>query len=62
MIEHELLMLPAALLLVAAMPGPVLLWGLPGPLRRAFGPAAQWGMWRRLADPITATAIQSVVV
>jgi cytochrome c oxidase assembly factor CtaG len=62
MIEHELLMLPAALLLVAARPGPVLLWGLPRPLRRAFGSAAQWGLWHRLSEPITATAIQALAI
>jgi len=62
MIEHELLMLPAALLLVAARPGPVLLWGLPRALRRLFGSAAQWGLWARLSEPITATAIQALVI
>jgi cytochrome c oxidase assembly factor CtaG len=62
MIEHELLMLPAALLLVAARPGPVLLWGLPRPLRRLFGSAAQWPLWGRLSEPITATAIQALAI
>jgi cytochrome c oxidase assembly factor CtaG len=62
MIEHELLMLPAALLLVAARPGPVLLWGLPRRLRRLFGSAAQWRLWRRLSEPITATAIQALAI
>jgi cytochrome c oxidase assembly factor CtaG len=62
MIEHELLMLPAALLLVAARPGPVLLWGLPRPLRRLFGSIAQWPLWRRLSEPITATAIQALAI
>ena len=41
MIEHELLMLPAALLLVAARPGPVLLWGLPRTLRKFAGSVAR---------------------
>jgi len=62
MIEHELLMLPAALLLVAARPGPVLLWGLPRALRRLFGSAAQWSLWGRLSEPITATAIQALAI
>ena len=62
MIEHELLMLPAALLLVAARPGPVLLWGLPRALRRLFGSAAQWPLWRILSEPITATAIQALAI
>lgn len=62
MIEHELLMLPAALLLVAARPGPVLLWALPRPMRRLFGSAAQWSLWRFLSEPITATAIQALAI
>lgn len=62
MIEHELLMLPAALLLVAAQPGPMLLWGLPRPLRRLFGSASRWSVWGRLSEPITATAIQALAV
>lgn len=62
MIEHELLMLPAALLLVAARPGPALLWGLPRPLRRLAGSAAHLAVWRRMAEPFTATAIQALVI
>ena len=62
MIEHELLMLPAALLLVAAQPGPVLLWGLPRSLRRVFGSASHWPLWRRLSEPIAATAIQALAI
>ena len=62
MIEHETIMLPAALLLVAARPGPVLLWGLPRALRRLFGSAAQWALWGFLSEPITATAIQALAI
>lgn len=62
MIEHELLMLPAALLLVAARPGPVLLWGLPRAGRQFFAAVARVSLWKPLTDPITATAIQSLVV
>jgi cytochrome c oxidase assembly factor CtaG len=62
MIEHELLMLPAALLLVAAQPGPALLWGLPRPLRRLFGSAARFPLWRFLSEPITATGIQALAI
>jgi cytochrome c oxidase assembly factor CtaG len=62
MIEHELLMLPAALLLVAARPGPTLLWGLPRPLRQLFGAAARISLWRLLSEPFTATAIQALVI
>ena len=62
MIEHELLMLPATLLLVAARPGPVLLWGLPRPLRQAFGALARLSLWRHLADPVTATAVQALAI
>jgi cytochrome c oxidase assembly factor CtaG len=62
MIEHELLMLPAALLLVAARPGPVMLWGLPLSIRQLTGSIARLSLWRRLSDPVTATAIQGMVI
>lgn len=62
MIEHELLMLVAALLLVVARPGPVLLWGLPRPLRRMAGATARLPLWSRLAEPVTATAIQALAI
>jgi putative membrane protein len=39
MIEHELIMLVGALLLVAARPGPVLLWAFPANARRWLGGA-----------------------
>ena len=64
MIEHELIMLPAALLLVAARPGAAMLWALPVRLRGGFGTAAIAGraLWRRLTDPVTATLIQAVTM
>jgi len=62
MIEHELIMLPAALLLVAARPGPVLLWGLPRGTRRLLRPLIAAQLWRALAGPITAMAVQGVVM
>jgi len=65
MIEHELIMLVATLLLAASSAGGVLAWGLPRPLRRALGggwklPLA--ALWKRLTEPVTATAIQGVVM
>jgi cytochrome c oxidase assembly factor CtaG len=62
MIEHELIMLPAALLLVAARPGPVLLWGLPAGARTLLAPAVRFGLWRWLGTPVVATALQSLVL
>jgi cytochrome c oxidase assembly factor CtaG len=62
MIEHELIMLVAALLLVAARPGPVLLWAFSQPVRQNFGRISRWSVWRSLTNPITATAIQAVVL
>jgi cytochrome c oxidase assembly factor CtaG len=62
MIEHELIMLPAALLLVAAHPGPVLLWGLPTGARSFLGPAIRLGLWRRLGSPLVATALQATAL
>ena len=62
MIEHEIIMLVSALLLVAGRPGAVLLWALPAPLRRAVAAAGRWSFWRILADPFVATALQAVAI
>ena len=62
MIEHELIMLPAALLLVAARPGPVLLWGLPRQARVPIAAVVRWPLWRALAGPVVATALQSAAL
>ena len=65
MIEHELIMLVATLLLASSNAGGVLAWGLPQPLRTILG--GSWksplqALWRRLTEPVTATVIQSVVM
>ena len=65
MIEHELIMLVATLLLAASHSGGVLAWGLPLPLRRALGGGwkapLSW-LWRRLTEPLTATLLQGAVM
>lgn len=65
MIEHELIMLVATLLLAMSNAGGILAWGLPRPLRQALGgswklPLQRW--WKALTEPVTATAIQAVVM
>jgi cytochrome c oxidase assembly factor CtaG len=65
MIEHELIMLLATLLLAASGAGGMLAWGLPRPLRQALG--GRWKsplqiLWRRVTEPVTATVIQCVVM
>lgn len=65
MVEHELIMLVATLLLAASNAGGVLAWGLPTPLRSALGGSWKAPLtiaWRRLTEPLTATAIQAVVM
>jgi putative membrane protein len=65
MIEHELIMLVATLLLVASSAGGVLAWGLPRRIRLALGggwKAPLAALWKRLAEPVTATVIQAVVM
>lgn len=62
MIEHEIIMLVSALLLVAARPGAAFLWAFPSPIRRALGSTGRWGLWRVLADPFVATALQALVI
>jgi putative membrane protein len=65
MIEHELIMLVATLLLAASNAGGILAWGLPAAARRALG--GSWkaplaSLWRRLTEPVTATVLQAVVL
>jgi putative membrane protein len=62
MIEHELIMLPAALLLVSAHPGPVILWALPPFARQMLAPVIRWPSWRVLATPVIATALQAAAL
>jgi putative membrane protein len=62
MIEHELIMLLAALLLVAARPGPALLWAFPRNGRRALAGLSRWPVWSALTNPFTATALQAAVL
>ena len=60
MIEHELIMVPAALLIALSRPLGVMFWALPLPLRRSFGGGARW--WQGLADPVVATALQALAL
>jgi cytochrome c oxidase assembly factor CtaG len=65
MIEHELIMLVATLLLAASRAGGTLAWGLPQPIARSFaadaiGPLKQ--LYRRLTEPVTATILQAIAM
>jgi cytochrome c oxidase assembly factor CtaG len=65
MIEHELIMLVATLLLASSSAGGVLAWGLPRPLR--LGLSGSWKsplqrLWRALTEPVTATVIQGAAM
>jgi putative membrane protein len=62
MIEHELIMLPGALLLIAARPAAALMWGLPRPLQALAVPIVRLGVWRALAAPLIATVLQSLAL
>lgn len=65
MIEHELIMLVATLLLASSNSGGVMAWGLPRPLRQALGGSwkspLQW-IWKKLTDPVVATLVQGAVM
>jgi putative membrane protein len=65
MIEHEMIMLVATLLLAMSGSGGIMAWGLPRPLRQSLG--GSWksplqSLWKRLTEPVTATAVQAVVM
>jgi putative membrane protein len=66
MLEHELLMVAAAPLLVLARPIGPMLWALPQRWRRALGRAAQARAvatpWRAFTAPVTATALHAAVL
>jgi len=65
MIEHELIMLVSTLLLASSSAGGVLAWGLPRPLRLLLGGGWKSPLqraWKRLTEPVTATAIQTAVM
>jgi cytochrome c oxidase assembly factor CtaG len=66
MIEHELLMLAAAPLLVASEPLAVMLWAFPAGGRRVLGGATKSALiarpWRTLTDPLIATAVQGAAL
>lgn len=62
MIEHEVIMLPAALALAASRPGAAMLWAFPPAGRRALAGIGRWGLWRFLTDPFVATALQGLAI
>jgi cytochrome c oxidase assembly factor CtaG len=60
MIEHELIMLVAALLLPLSRPWGVMLWAFPRSMRGALAPGGRW--ISRWAKPGIATAIQAAML
>ncbi len=66
MLEHELLMLLAAPLLVLSQPFSAMIWAFPGAARQGLGAAARWAplaaLWRRLTEPVTATLAQAAAL
>ncbi len=66
MLQHEVLMLLAAPLLVLGRPVAVLFWGLPEAGRRALAALLRWPLLRRLGraltQPLAATLLQAAVL
>lgn len=66
MVEHELMMLVAAPLLVLSRPLTVMLWAFPHRARRRIGEWTRSGWvgvpWRLLSDPVTATLLQAAAL
>jgi putative membrane protein len=66
MLEHEILMVIAAPLLVLSRPLPILLWGLPAAARRSIRSVTHTGpaqtIWHWLVQPRNATILQAVAL
>lgn len=66
MVEHELLMLAAAPLLVLARPLVPMLWAFPGPARRWLGRAGRSALvlplWKGVTGPLPATLLQAAAL
>ena len=66
MIEHELIMLVATLLLATSGAGGTMLWGLPAAVRNPLASFAQRGavgaIWRVSTGPIFATVLQALAL
>lgn len=66
MIEHELIMLVAALLLPLSRPLATMLWALPRSIRHALADTARTSwismIWRHLTNPVKATALQALAL
>lgn len=66
MLEHELLMLVAAPLLVLSQPLSVMIWAFPAARRQGLGAAARWrpaaAIWRACTEPVTATLAQAAAL
>ncbi|MBC9206443.1 cytochrome c oxidase assembly protein [Roseomonas aerophila] len=62
MIEHEIVMVVAAPLLVAGRPLGAALWAFPDRLRRRLAGAARGGLWRWLSLPATATILHGLAI
>jgi putative membrane protein len=66
MVQHELMMLVGAPLVIAGRPMPTCLWGLPSALRAGAGrllqPRAPGAVWRVLTAPVAAWALHGLVI
>jgi len=66
MVQHEILMLVSAPLLVVSRPLAPMLWGIPFAWRRVAGRAAKVGWiqrtWRGLTDPLTAWLVHAIAL
>jgi len=66
MIEHELIMLPAAALLALSQPLATMIWALPAAARHGVAGATRSSAvakpWRLLTDPVAATFLQAVAL
>jgi cytochrome c oxidase assembly factor CtaG len=66
MVEHELIMLAAAPLLVWSRPLSMMIWSFPAAGRRALAAVPRsrsgGGLWRTVSDPLLATVLQAAAL
>lgn len=62
MLQHEILMLAAAPLIVLSHPGVSMLFAFPLRVRKLLGRFAKWRLWRTVSHPVSAWSIHAAAI